>query len=123
MKPASPMPPKVPSAKIIADDLPGYTMSASAYEVPKRVNVIQIDLPVSTSKTISHVIDPRTQLTPDLKAVKHGVNPVKFLQVNLRSAPAHKKAPLPANHAKAEHHVVAQEVSKMMGCRPSIRCS
>ena len=110
------MPPKVPSARIIADDLPGRSMSASAYDAPKRVNVIQIDLPVSTSKTVSHVIDPRTQLTPDLKQVKHGVNPTKFLQVNLRSSPVHNKAPLPHNHAKpAQHHVVAKEVSKMMG--------
>lgn len=67
-----------PQKRIIADELPATTVSKSVYDLPQRKNVIQIDLPVSTSKTINYEIDPRTQLEPDVKGTKfHGIDPEK----------------------------------------------
>ena len=75
---ASPKPTVIPKRKVIADPLPDTTYSASAYDPPKRVNVIQIDLPVSTSKHVQYEIDPRTQLAPNVKGnTFHGIDPEK----------------------------------------------
>jgi len=101
-------------------------MSASAYDPPKRINVIQVDLPTSTTKNIEHTIDPRTQITPDLKLTSHGINPVKtkFLQVEVRPEPVHSKAPLPKDHAKAkEHHPAAVAVAEHMGTEEALEAA
>jgi len=89
---ASPVPPQKIGRRIIPDDLPPNTLTKTQWETeaPLRKNVIQINLPTSTTKTIEHVIDPRIQLKPDLKHVLHGVEPVKnanFLQLKLNSKP------------------------------------
>jgi len=73
---ASPKPPAPKVRKIIADNLPDHTFSASVYDPPKRKNVIQIGLPTSTTKDIQYEIDPRTQLTPNVNGnTFHGIDP------------------------------------------------
>jgi len=75
---ASPKPAALnkPKRRIIADLIPPPTLSASVLDPPKRVNVIQIDLPTSTKKEIHYEIDPRTQLAPDVKgSTFHGIEP------------------------------------------------
>jgi hypothetical protein len=78
-----------PLPRVIANDLPPKTQSESALDIPKRQNVVQIDLPVSTTKTVSHSIDPRVQLAPDLTPKSHGIEPVKtkFIQVQEAKKP------------------------------------
>jgi hypothetical protein len=76
-------------------------MSKSAVDAPLRQDVLQIDLPVSTSKIVEHSIDPRTQLEPDLKAVIHGVAPVKFLQKKETNLPSAVSEKVKSDHADA----------------------
>ena len=55
---ASPVP-KVKKTKIIAKDLPAATVSGTSFDLPKRKDVVQIDLPVSRTKTIQYETDPK----------------------------------------------------------------
>jgi len=72
---ASPVPkPKI--NKIIAKDLPDHTWSPSSFDMPKRKDVIQINMPESKMKTVQYVIDP----TKNFKPIKtgtyyHGIEP------------------------------------------------
>jgi len=56
-------------------------MSESKYDLPKRQNVIQVELPLSRTKTVDYEIDPTKQIVPDLKPKNHGMNMTKFLEV------------------------------------------
>jgi hypothetical protein len=79
---ASPVP-KAPAAKpvdrIIANDLPAKTTSASSFDLPARKNVIQINLPNSVTKTSE--LSYNAFKTPassfnNLRATLHGINTV-----------------------------------------------
>lgn len=50
--------PKAKVNKIIAGDLPSATVSGTSFDLPKRKDVVQIDLPVSRQKTIQYEVDP-----------------------------------------------------------------
>ncbi len=105
---ASPVKKKKEGPRIIADDFSPNTNSHSNYDIPQRKHVIQIDVPTSTKKIIEHTIDPRLQLTPDLKNKFHGT---KFLEVKSKPTPEVKKAALPKNQAKPkEHHELTKKV-------------
>lgn len=54
---SSPLP-KAKLNKIIAKDLPATTLSGTSFDLPKRKDVVQIDLPVSRQKTIQYEVDP-----------------------------------------------------------------
>jgi len=76
-------------------------------DIPLRKHVIQVDVPVSTTKITSFEIDPRIQIAPDLKKQLHGINPVieqkkspAFLQESEKPAKVHEKVPLPENYAE-----------------------
>jgi hypothetical protein len=80
---ASPYPGAKPKKgpRIIANDLPAKTMSASSFDLPKRKNVIQINLPDSTTKTTDYSYNAYT--TPAIavsnlkqKASLHGIDSV-----------------------------------------------
>jgi hypothetical protein len=93
-----------PLPRIIADDLPATTMTKTAMDIPIRKNVLQIDVPISKTKTIEHTIDPKTQLKPDLKSVKHGLEPAhkKFIQVS--EHPVSEEKPLHPKSQPEKHH-------------------
>lgn len=64
---------------------------------------------MSRKKTIEHTIDPRKQITPDLKGVRHGIenaNHKTFLQTNdkVKPEPIFARAPLPKNNAQPTKH-------------------
>jgi len=73
--------------RIISDDLPATTYSTTVGDLPDRKNVLQVQLPTSTTKTTEHTIDPRTQLPPNLTPQHHGLEPTKFLQAKEKSLP------------------------------------
>jgi hypothetical protein len=95
---ASPFPGAKPKKgdRIIANDLPGKTMSASSFDLPKRKDVLQINLPQSTTKTTSYSYNAYT--TPAIavnnlrqKASLHGIDSVvpkvlhgRFQEVDLK---------------------------------------
>lgn len=112
---ASPVVAKPPGPRVIADDLPGTTFSKSVYELPQRKNVIQIDVPVSKTKTIESSYDPRLVLAPDTKQVMHGLNQdvekKAFLQI--KSAPTtapvvKKEVAKPVEHSEATKEAVSK---------------
>ena len=63
---ASPMPRPVSVRRILPNDLPPVTYSASSFDMPLRKNVVQIDIPNATIRTTEENIDPRF---PPKKAV------------------------------------------------------
>lgn len=80
---ASPHPGAKPKKgdRIIANDLPGKTMSASTFDLPKRKDVLQINLPESTTKTTSYSYNAYTTPTAVVnnlrhKATLHGIDSV-----------------------------------------------
>ena len=55
---ASPVP-KTKKSKIIAKDLPAASVTGTSFDLPKRKDVVQIDLPLSRQKTIEYETDPK----------------------------------------------------------------
>ena len=55
---ASPVP-KAKKTKIIAKDLPANSVTGTSFDLPKRKDVVQIDLPISRQKTIQYETDPK----------------------------------------------------------------
>lgn len=83
VKPAAPK--KVD--RIIANNLPGKTLSASTYDLPARKNVLQINLPNSTTKTTHLAYNAYT--TPpssfnNLRASLHGIDTVSKKELHGR---------------------------------------
>jgi hypothetical protein len=76
---ASPAPksPQSQGSRVIASELPGKTYSASSFDLPDRKNVIQINLPNSTTKTSQLSYNAYTTQTSkfnNLKATLHGIS-------------------------------------------------
>jgi len=84
---ASPSQPEKKEIRIIADDLPPSSYSANSGDLPSRKGVLQVTIPTSTTKTVEHTIDPRTQLPPNLTKQAHGLEPTGFLQAKEKSLP------------------------------------
>jgi hypothetical protein len=88
---ASPMPAAPPSNKIIAKDLPAVSISGSSFDLPKRKDIVQIDLPISRQKKIQYQLDPhkinnfeRTSYFGSARTIKPKPMSLKrFLQVDL----------------------------------------
>jgi len=90
-------PPAIKLDRIIASDLPGVTTEASRFDMPSRKNVIQVDIPQSSTKTTEFAYN--AQAHPDAnpmerRAVFHGINTVvektlhgRFLEVDTTYAP------------------------------------
>ena len=67
--------------RVIANDLPGKTMSASSFDLPKRKDVLQINLPQSTTKTTTYSYNAYTTPVNQVnnlrqKASLHGIDTV-----------------------------------------------
>jgi len=80
---ASPHPGAKPKTgdRIIANELPGKTMSASSFDLPKRGDVLQINLPQSTTKTTNYSYNAYTTPVTQVnnlrqKASLHGIDSV-----------------------------------------------
>jgi hypothetical protein len=69
---ASPMPKPDLVNRIIADDLPSVTYSQSSFDMPRRKDVIQVDIPQATIKTVEEHEDPRFEKKRPVERV-HGV--------------------------------------------------
>ena len=84
--------------RVIAGDIAGPTTSKSVFDLPSRKNVLQIDMPVSTTKNISyHYNAQRNIQKPNMKLQFHGTESVKskvyhgkFLELNTKVSPADK---------------------------------
>lgn len=120
-KPASPSTHemKKPAPRIIADNLPPRTYSASAVDIPKRENVIQIDLPTSSSKVTQFSIDPRTQIEPNVEGnVYHGLNPElptthgTFLETSNRTHKSRKSRQVNHDKKKISHNHKMKQLKK-----------
>jgi hypothetical protein len=98
--PASPNshPSTIKGDRIIAHDLPDRTESASAYDLPSRKSVLQIDVPDSTTKTTSYKYNSSLSNGPNTDMKLHGIETVKkpvllgrFVEVENDNKPSAKK--------------------------------
>lgn len=84
--------------RVIAGDLAGPSTSKSVFDLPDRKNVLQVQIPDSTTKTISyHYNSNRNIQPPNLKLTLHGTESVKrktyhgkFLEVSSSVKPVSK---------------------------------
>jgi len=60
--------------RVIASDLPGTTMSGSSFDLPPRKNVLQIDIPNSTTKTTTYSYNSAAGHAPNLSLTSHGID-------------------------------------------------
>jgi len=76
---ASPHPASVGRSKsrIIASELPSPSKSGTSFDLPARKNVLQIDIPSSTTQTTTYSYNASTQKEPNMKLQFHGIEPVK----------------------------------------------
>jgi len=94
-------------------------MSESKYELPKRQNVIQVELPLSRTKTVDYEIDPTKQIVPDLKPKNHGMNMTKFLEVKATPGP---KIAIPSKKNKEQKgHPQANRVVATLGINDALK--
>lgn len=99
---ASPVPrPERPVSRIIADEFPGKTYSKSVYDMPLKSEVLGVNLPQSTTRTVETSIDPRF---PPKTLVKGTVGAVNY---NTASVDASVNTPgvsfLQKKHKRLDH--------------------
>ena len=85
--------PKFEKKRIIAIDLPPRTISPNSFDFPKRKDVIQVEIPTSTTKIVTWEKDPLNFMRPlDSLKVAPGMKSVKtvsFLQIDPAAAQKH----------------------------------
>ena len=113
---ASPVP-RIKQRRIIANDLPPRTITPSSFDYPKRKDVIQVELPQSTTKIIDFELDPNNLMKPlsnnygnSLK-IKPGMKQIGFLQIDPEALNEHLKGAL--NHAETAENRADALLSKI----------
>jgi len=83
-----PAPPASKADRIFASDMAGNTMSGSSFDLPPRKNVLQIDIPSSTTKTTTYSYNSASGHAPNLGLSLHGTGTIgsrslhgRFLEV------------------------------------------
>lgn len=111
---SSPMPrPSESSSRIIANEIPSPSLSESIhYDYPKRKDVVQVNLPVSSTKIETSHIAPRYPLKVPVETTNelllHGtVFPTMFLEKKLKKGDVEKKL--------REIHLRAQNINDDYG--------
>lgn len=97
---SSPSPKRAPlkGDRVIASNLAGASTSTSVFDLPERKNVLQIDIPTSTTKNISYNYNSQRNVQePNLKLQFHGTESVskrtyhgKFIELKTNVKPADK---------------------------------
>lgn len=106
--------------RIIADELPPVTYSRSSFDMPMRRDVLQADIPISTTRTIETNIDPRFPPKKQVQVVRgtlyHGTGSTdekvihgipSFLQKKAKKTTTHSKHKSQSKH-KAHSHAHAK---------------
>lgn len=103
---SSPSPKRKPlkGDRVIAGGLAGPSTSTSVFDLPDKKNVLQIDVPDSTTKNISYKYNAQRNVhKPNLKLQFHGTESVKkkayhgkFIELDSNVSPAKKKKILKA---------------------------
>jgi hypothetical protein len=94
--------------RVIASNLAGPSTSASVFDLPDRKNVLQIDVPTSTTKNISYNYNSQRNIQePNLKLQFHGTESVskktyhgKFIELKTKIRPSDKAKARKAKKAK-----------------------
>lgn len=115
---ASPMPKPEVIRRILPNDLPPVTYSPSSFDLPMRKDVVQVDIPPATIRTVEENIDPRnppkrpvTKVSGTLyhgtgstdEKVVHGFPP-SFIQKNSKRSLSHSKSKSKNKHKSRFHH-------------------
>ena len=103
--------------RLIAGEIAGPTTSKSVFDLPDRKNVLQVDIPDSTTKNISYEYNAqRNTHAPNLKLTFHGTESVKrptyhgkFIELEAKVKPINKKAAKKAKKAAKKAKKVAKK--------------
>merc|ERR1712151_38482 len=99
----SPMPKPDLSNRIISDYFPDHTYTGTSFDVPKRQDVIQSDLPTQTTRTFEETLDPKGKSKKPVQTVTgtiyHGTGSTdpnvvfggKFIESNSKEIEERKK--------------------------------
>lgn len=126
---SSPMPKPELIDRVIANDLPAKTYSATAFDMPLRKDVLQTQIPSSIIRTFETNIDPRN---PPKKAVTsvHGVlyhgtsstdpKVIHGFENNFLEKSAHKKARKASKKSGKDFELKSAEIAKEQGLKAAI---
>jgi len=119
---SSPSPKRKPlkGDRVIAGNIAGPSTSKSVFDLPDRKNVLQIDIPDSTTKNISYKFNAQRNIQkPNLKLEFHGTESVKrktyhgkFIELDAHVKPSEKEKIKKAIAKKKAKKAAAKKAKK-----------